>query len=82
MSAYLVAFIISEFQHRSNGNFGVWGRDDMIEYADYSLEVAPKIIDFYANYFNISYPLPKMDLVAVPDFWPGAMENWGLITYK
>ena len=47
-----------------------------------SLKVAVKSLEFYENYFQIPYPLPKCDMIAVPDFAAGAMENWGLITYR
>ncbi|KAK3736507.1 hypothetical protein QZH41_009395, partial [Actinostola sp. cb2023] len=45
-------------------------------------EVAVKTLPFYKEYFGISYPLPKMDLIAIADFAAGAMENWGLVTYR
>ena len=41
-----------------------------------------KTLEFYASYFDVPYPLPKQDMVAIPDFGAGAMENWGLITYR
>ena len=44
--------------------------------------MAVKTLPFYAEYFGIAYPLPKLDLIAVPDLEYGAMENWGLVTYR
>ena len=49
---------------------------------DYPLDVADKCLTFYEEYFNIPYALPKMHLIAVPDFAAGAMENWGAITFR
>jgi aminopeptidase N len=48
----------------------------------YSAQEAAKLLDFYEDYFGLKYPLPKCDQVALPDFDSGAMENWGLITYR
>ena len=45
-------------------------------------QVAVKTLPFYKEYFGIAYPLPKMDLITIADFAAGAMENWGLITYR
>ena len=46
------------------------------------MDVAVKSLDFYREYFGISYPINKMDLIAISDFSAGAMENWGLVTYR
>lgn len=86
MSTYLVAFIVSDFtsQLSEEGGtpFGVWARKEAIGQAAYSLEIGPKILKFYEDYFQIKFPLPKIDMVALSDFSAGAMENWGLITYR
>lgn len=82
MSTYLVAFIISDFEHITNGTFSVWSRKSAIAQSEYSLKIGPAILKFYEQFFQINFPLPKMDMVALPDFAAGAMENWGLITYR
>lgn len=84
MSTYLVAFVISEFESRSNGNFSVWARPPLISqnHGDYALRIGSAALRILSNVFQQKYQLSKMDMVAVPDFAAGAMENWGLITYR
>lgn len=82
MSTYLVAFVISDFVHLSDGNFSIWARQEALTQTHYALEIGPKILKYYEDFFDIKYPLPKMDMIALPDFSAGAMENWGLITYR
>lgn len=84
MSTYLVAFVVSDFdvQKSEDGTFRVWARHEAINQSQYSLKIGPKILKCYEDYFKIKYPLPKMDMIALPDFSAGAMENWGLITYR
>ena len=48
----------------------------------FSLEVALRCLDLYDAYFDVPYPLPKLDMVGIPEFAAGAMENWGLVTYR
>ncbi|CCW65817.1 unnamed protein product [Phytomonas sp. EM1] len=50
--------------------------------AQFALDVSVRVLHFYETFFNQGYLLKKMDLVAIPDFAAGAMENWGLITYR
>ncbi|XP_063609327.1 LOW QUALITY PROTEIN: aminopeptidase N-like [Penaeus indicus] len=86
MSTYLVAFVVSDFvQVNTTVNdvvLRVWARREAIDQAEYAMEVGPKILSFFEEYFDLPFPLPKMDMVALPDFSAGAMENWGLITYR
>jgi aminopeptidase N len=48
----------------------------------YGLKIGANITDFFTTYFDVPYPLPKQDMIAIPDFVSGAMEHWGLITYR
>ncbi|XP_022215617.2 aminopeptidase N [Drosophila obscura] len=82
MSTYLVAYAITDFSHISSGNISVWARADAIKSAEYALSVAPKILNFLQEFFNVTFPLPKIDMIALPEFQAGAMENWGLITFR
>ncbi|XP_031788189.1 uncharacterized protein LOC100124285 [Nasonia vitripennis] len=84
MSTYLVAFVISDFSSIPSENSAVtiWSRPDATSQAVYGREIGNKILEYFGKQFNETYHLPKMDMVAVPDFSAGAMENWGLITYR
>ncbi|KAM4576191.1 endoplasmic reticulum aminopeptidase 1b [Odontesthes bonariensis] len=87
MSTYLVAYIVSDFLSvskttRHGVKISVYAVPEKIDQTAYALEAAVKLLDFYDDYFDIPYPLPKQDLAAIPDFQSGAMENWGLTTYR
>lgn len=87
MSTYLLAFIIGELNYIETNSFRkpvrVYApKDRDIEHGRYSLELAAKTLAFYEKTFDSEFPLPKMDMVAIPDFSAGAMENWGLVTYR
>ncbi|XP_038145940.1 endoplasmic reticulum aminopeptidase 2 isoform X2 [Cyprinodon tularosa] len=87
MSTYLVAFIVCDFKSvsattSSGVKVSIYAAPEKWKQTHYALEVAVKMLDFYEEYFNIRYPLPKQDLIAIPDFQVGAMENWGLTTYR
>ncbi|KAF3450566.1 hypothetical protein FNV43_RR06655 [Rhamnella rubrinervis] len=87
MSTYLVGVVVGLFDYiEDTAADGVKvrvycpvGKSDKGEYA---LHVAVKTLDLFARYFSMPYPLPKLDMVAVPEFSGGAMENYGLITYR
>lgn len=87
MSTYLVAFIVGELNYIETNEFRIPvrvyappGQD--IEHGRFSLNLAAKTLAFYEKVFGSEFPLPKMDQVAIPDFAAGAMENWGLVTYR
>ena len=88
MSSYLLAFVIGELHKKSartksGVEVNVWATPAQNENTlDFALDIAARSIDFYDEYFGVKYPLPKSDHVALPDFSSGAMENWGLITYR
>jgi puromycin-sensitive aminopeptidase len=75
MSTYLVAYVIGEFDYLetkdSNGvNIRVYTPVGKKEHGQFALDIASKVLPFYAEYFNIKYPIPKADQIAIPD-----MEN-------
>lgn len=87
MSTYLLAFVVGELNYIETNTFRVPVRvyapkDKDIEHGRFSLELAAKTLAFYEKTFDSDFPLPKMDMIAIPDFSAGAMENWGLITYR
>jgi len=86
MSTYLVAFLVGDFQCTSGESDGVAIRvcatPDKVALTPYALDVAQRVQHYYDNYFGIPYPLKKLDLIALPDFEAGAMENFGAITYR
>ncbi|MEJ1275494.1 leucyl/cystinyl aminopeptidase [Cricetulus griseus] len=86
MSTYLVAFIVGEMRNLSqdvNGTLvSIYAVPEKIGQVHHALDTTVKLLEFYQNYFEIQYPLKKLDLVAIPDFEAGAMENWGLLTFR
>ncbi|MDX2775872.1 M1 family metallopeptidase [Streptomyces caniscabiei] len=88
MSTYLVAWVTGELHKKTaitkNGvEVNVWATPaQKPESLDFALDIARRTIDFFDEYFGVPYPLPKSDHVALPDFSSGAMENWGLVTYR
>lgn len=92
MSTYLLAWAFGDFEYieamtdrKYNGKqipVRVYTTRGLKEQGQWALQHAPKIIDFFSEIFDIDYPLPKADLIAVHEFTHGAMENWGLVTYR
>ncbi|MDR3773888.1 MAG: M1 family aminopeptidase [Terracidiphilus sp.] len=86
MSTYLVAFLVGDFQCTAGESDGVQIRScstpGKVALTPYSVDVAKYVLHYYNTYFGIPYPLKKLDLIALPDFEAGAMENFGAITYR
>ncbi|XP_071870674.1 aminopeptidase N [Bombus fervidus] len=84
MSTYLVAFIVSNYECNEDGMFRVCTKPQAVNQTHYALEKGKKLLDALNEYttINFNHYLPKMDQVSLQDFSPGAMENWGLVTYR
>ncbi len=86
MSTYLVAFLVGDFKCLSGESDGVPIRacatPDKVQMGAYALKGAEFFLHYYDNYFGIKYPMPKLDMIGIPDFEAGAMENFGAITYR
>lgn len=86
MSSYLVAFIVADLKYVENKDFRipvrVYATPGNEKHGQYAADLTAKTLDFFEKSFGIKYPLPKMDNVAVHEFSAGAMENWGLVTYR
>jgi aminopeptidase N len=86
MSTYLVAFLVGDFKCLSGESDGVPIRacatPDKVQLAQFALSGAEFFLHYYNDYFGIKYPMPKLDMIAIPDFEAGAMENFGAITYR
>ncbi|KAF9418987.1 hypothetical protein HW555_004314 [Spodoptera exigua] len=87
MSTYLVAFVVGEYDYvekksRDGVLVRVYTPVGKSKQGLFALEVAARVLPYYKEYFDIAYPLPKIDLIAIADFSAGAMENWGLVTYR
>src|ERR1700722_13964891 len=86
MSSYLVAFLVGDFKCTEGKSDGVPIRvcstPDKVGQTKFALESAKYVLHYYDTYFGIKYPMPKLDMIALPDFEAGAMENFGCITYR
>jgi puromycin-sensitive aminopeptidase len=87
MSTYLLCFVVAELEFveakdRDGVLHRVWTTPGKKEQGLFGLDVALHTLPYFADWFGIPYALPKLDMVALPDFSSGAMENWGLVTYR
>jgi aminopeptidase N len=86
MSSYLAALIVGHFEYIEGEADGipirVYSTPGKKEMGKFALESAEHILSYYDKYFNIKYPYGKLDLIAIPDFSAGAMENTGCITFR
>ncbi|KAM3871017.1 glutamyl aminopeptidase [Diretmus argenteus] len=87
MSTYLVCFAVHQFDFvERNSSRGIplriYAQPSQIRTAEYAANTTKVIFDYFEDYFNMNYSISKLDKIAIPDFGTGAMENWGLITYR
>lgn len=86
MSAYLAALVVGNFEYIEGSVDGipirVYSTPGKKEMGQFALDAAEHIVGYYDKYFGIKYPYGKLDLVGLPDFSAGAMENIGCITFR
>jgi aminopeptidase N len=85
MSTYLVFFGVGDFRIETDGadpRVRIVTLPGGQRYGGFGLDFGRKALQYCEDYYGIPYPLPKMDLIAVPDFAFGAMENWGAVTFR
>ncbi|ODV58291.1 M1 family metallopeptidase [Ascoidea rubescens DSM 1968] len=86
MSTYLVAFIVGDLKYVECNDYKtpvrVYATPGLEHQGEFSCKLAAKTLDFFGKAFDIEYSLPHMNMVAIHDFSAGAMENWGLVTYR
>ncbi|MCA9349498.1 M1 family metallopeptidase [Candidatus Saccharibacteria bacterium] len=87
MSTYLLAIVIGQLEYlettaESGVKIRTYALPDKVKQTQFALNIAKKVLDIYERFFEIPYPLSKLDMVALPEFEACAMENWGLITYR
>ncbi|XP_017874509.1 PREDICTED: glutamyl aminopeptidase [Drosophila arizonae] len=92
MSTYLACIIVSDFDSqtgtvKANGigndfTMRAFATPHQLNKVKYALDFGIAVTEYYIKYFNVEYPLPKLDMAAIPDFSSNAMEHWGLVTYR
>jgi aminopeptidase N len=86
MSSYLAALVMGNFEYIEGESDGipirVYSTPGKKEMGTFALDVASNVLKYYDHYFGIKYPYGKLDLIGLPDFSAGAMENTGCITFR
>ncbi|KAI5638874.1 peptidase family m1 domain-containing protein [Phthorimaea operculella] len=92
MSTYLACFVVCDFDFKeteinANGigkNFRLrtFAQKDQMHKIDFALDIGKRATEYYVKYYEVPFPLPKLDMIAIPDYQSGATEHWGLITYR
>ncbi|XP_056125019.1 glutamyl aminopeptidase [Rhinichthys klamathensis goyatoka] len=87
MSTYLVCFAVHQFRYVERTSkrgipLRIYAQPLQISTTEYAANVTKIIFDYFEEYFDMDYSIEKLDKIAIPDFGTGAMENWGLITYR
>ena len=87
MSTYLLAWAVGEFDYLAGTTKGgvtlrVFSPPGRAAQCAFALDAGVRALDFYDDFFQVPYPLPKLDMLCVTEFAMGAMENWGLVTYR
>lgn len=84
----MIAFIVSDFEYLESSDLSrrvhqrVFSRPNAVHLSELVLEAGEEILDELEDFIGVDYSLPKMDQAGIPDFSAGAMENWGLVTYR
>src|SRR3989344_3757472 len=87
MSTYLLYLGVGEFEflkdsYEKRTEIRIVTTHGKKEQGKFAMDLTKKFLKYFEDYSGIKYPLPKLDLIAIPDFAPGAMENWGAITFR
>ncbi|XP_026732287.1 glutamyl aminopeptidase-like isoform X1 [Trichoplusia ni] len=92
MSTYLACFVICDFDHKvaeiNSSNIGnnfilrSFAQKQELHKINFALSIGKRATEFYIKYYEVPFPLPKLDMIAIPDYVSGATEHWGLITYR
>jgi len=86
MPTYLLALAIARLESKEiqidQTRVGIWTLPGQIGLGEFALQVTSAVLPLLNDYFDLPYPYPKLDLVSVPDFAMGAMENWGAIFFR